>query len=46
MLNKSRTIVFGIMSALLATIAAPGGDHETVRSAEREPAASGGFALT
>ena len=46
MLNKSRAIVLGVMTALLVTIAAPGGDHDTNRSAEREAAASGGFNLT
>ncbi len=46
MFSKSRTIAFGVMTALLATIAAPGGDHDTDRSAEREAAASGTFELT
>ena len=46
MLNKSRAIVFGVMTALLATIAAPGGDHDTDRSAERGAAAGGAFELT
>jgi len=45
MLSKSTAIAFGVMTALLATIA-PGGDHHTDRSAERGATASGGFALT
>ena len=46
MFTKSRAIAFGVVTALLATIAAPGGGHDTSRSAEREAAASGGFNLT
>ncbi len=46
MLNKSRAIAFGAMTALLAAIAAPGGDHDTPRATERPAAASGGFELS
>ncbi len=46
MLNKTRILALCVMAALLATIAAPGGDHATGRLAEREAATSGGFNLT
>ena len=45
MLSKSRTIAFGVASALWLAIAAPGGNHDTERSA-RTGAATGGFDLT
>ena len=46
MLNKTKAIVFGIMMALLATIAAPGGDHDSDLSAKSQAAASGAFELS
>ena len=46
MMNKKRIIAFAITSASLIAIAAPGGDQDTDRSAERQATASGGFELS
>jgi len=46
MLTKSKAIAFGVTTALLVAIAAPGGGQGTDLSGEREAAASGGFELT
>ncbi len=46
MINKKRTVLLCITAALLVAISAPGGGHDTGRSAEREATASGGFELS
>jgi hypothetical protein len=46
MMNKKRIIAFAITSASLIAIAAPGGDQDTDRSADRQATASGGFELS
>ena len=46
MLNNSRALAFGVLTALVGAMAAPGGDHDTDRSAEREAAASGSFEVS
>ncbi len=45
MLSKSRTVAFGVVSALWLAIAAPGDNYDAERSA-RTGAAAGGFDLT
>ena len=45
MFTKSRAIAFGVMTALLAAIAAPGDNYDTERSA-RTGAAGGGFEMS